>query len=79
LKNNNNNNPLPLPSSGFEGSLRGDFNSPPGKNAEGLDPNIKKLVNALIGVNLKINHVERETNHVKSTEFGRIKVEDLNE
>src|SRR6266498_3869633 len=55
LGNNNNNNfppSPPLPSSGFEGSLGGDFNPPSGGNAEGLDPNVVALVNALTGVNL---------------------------
>ena len=86
---NNNNNPpsgnnnlpllplLPLP--GFGGWLGGGFNLPPGGNAERLDPNIAALVNALIGANLGINHVERESNHVKLTEFGGIEAEDPNE
>ena len=30
-------------------------------------------------VNLEINHVERESNHVKPTEFGGTEVEDPNE
>ena len=78
--NNNNNPPLlpPLPLSGFEGGLGGGFNPPPGGNAEGLDLNVAALVNVLIGANLSINHVERESNHVKLTEFGGIEAEDPN-
>src|SRR6266542_2714307 len=72
--NNNNNNPLPLPPPlpppGFGGGLGGGFNSPLGENAGGLDPNVAALVNALTGANLGVNHVEKESNHVKPTEFG---------
>ncbi len=80
--NNNNNNPLPLPSlplSGFEEGLGGGFNPPLGRNARRLDPNIAALVNALTGANLGINYVERESNHVKLTEFEGIEAEDPNE
>ncbi len=79
-ENNNNNNPPlpPLPPSGFGGGLGGGFNSPPG-NTKGLDPNVAALVNALTGANLEINHIERESNHVKSTEFGGTEAEDPNE
>src|SRR6266540_3435505 len=73
LGNNNNNNPSLLPlllSLGFEEGLRGGFNPPPGGNAGGLDPNVVALINALTGVNLGTNHVDRESNHVKPTEFG---------
>src|SRR6266498_3587920 len=75
-ENNNNNNPLPpLLPPGF----RGGFNPPPGGNARGLDPNVAALVNVLTGANLGINHVERESNHVKPTEFGGTEAEDPNE
>ncbi len=79
-RNNNNNNPSPsfsLP--GFREGLEGDFNPPLGENARGLDPNIAVLVNALTGANLGINHVERESNHVKLIEFERTEAEDPNE
>ncbi len=80
-ENNNNNNPLSslLLSSGFEGGLEGGFYPLSGGNAEGLDPNVVALVNALIGANLGINHVERESNHVKSTEFRGTEAKDSNE
>src|SRR6266498_2581559 len=72
-ENNNNNNPpsppLLLPPPGFEEGLEGGFNPPLGRNARGLDPNVAALVNALTGANLGVNHVERESNHVKPTEF----------
>src|SRR6266540_6054699 len=77
--NNNNNNPSPLPPlppPGFGGGLGGGFNPPPRENAGGLDPNVAVLVNALIGANLEINHVDRESNHVKLTEFGGTEAED---
>ena len=77
--NNNNNPPPPLPLLGFGEGLGGGFNSPPGGNARGLDPNIAALVNALTGANLGINHVERESNHIKLTEFRGIEAEDPNE
>src|SRR6266540_1939231 len=82
--NNNNNNPLPppplspLPPPGFGGGLGGGFNPPPGGNAEGLDLNVAALVNVLTGANLGVNHVERESNHVKLTEFGGTEAEDPN-
>src|SRR6266542_2010890 len=71
FENNNNNNPLlpPLSPPGFGGGLEGEFNPPPEGNARGLDPNVAALVNALTGTNLEINHIERESNHVKPTEF----------
>ncbi len=78
LRNNNNNLPL-LPLSGFERGLGEGFNPPLGGNARGLDLNIAVLVNTLAGVNLKINHVKRESNHVKLTEFRGTVAEDLNE
>ena len=67
--NNNNNNlpPSSFSSSGFGGGLGGDFNPPSRENPRGLDPNVTALVNALTGVNLEINYVKRESNHVKST------------
>jgi len=55
------------------------FNSPPEGNAKGLDPNIAVLVNTLTKANLRINHVKRESNYVKLTEFGRTEAKDLNE
>ncbi len=79
--NNNNNNSLPppsLPLSGFGKGLRGGFNLPLEGNAGELDPNVAALVNALTGANLGINHVERESNHVKPTEFGGMEAEDPN-
>ncbi len=81
LGNNNNNNPplLPLPLSGFREGLGGSFNLPLGENARGLDLNVTALVNALTGANLEINHIERESNYVKLTEFGGTEVEDSNE
>src|SRR6266542_2651024 len=86
LGNNNNNNLLSLPPSlpllsppGFEGGLGGGFNPLPGGNAEGLDPNVTALINALAGANLGVNHVDRESNHVKLTEFGGTEAEDPNE
>jgi len=78
--NNNNNNPsLSLLSSGFGGGLEGGFNLPSEGNAGGLDLNVAALVNALTEANLGINHIDRESNHVKSTEFGRTEAEDPNE
>ena len=76
--NNNNNLPLLLPPEFREG-LGGGFNLPSGKNAGGLDPNIVALINILTGANLEINQVEKESNHVKLTEFGRMEAEDPNE
>ncbi len=76
--NNNNNPPPPLPSSGFGEGLGGGFNPPPGGNAGGLDPNVAVLVNTLTGANLGINHVDRESNHVKPTEFRETEAEDPN-
>ncbi len=78
--NNNNNNPL-LPlllPPGFRGGLKGGFNSLSRRNAGGLDPNVAVLVNVLIGANLEINHVERESNHIKLTKFRRTEAEDPN-
>ncbi len=75
-ENNNNNNLLSL---GFREGLGGGFNPSPGRNVEGLDPNVAALVNALIGANLGINHIERESNHIKLTEFRRTEAEDPNE
>src|SRR6266498_1387063 len=82
--NNNNNNPplpplSPLLPSGFGGGLGGGFNPPPRGNVGRLDPNVAALVNALIGANLGINHVDRESNHVKPTEFRGTEAEDPNE
>src|SRR6266542_4155888 len=83
--NNNNNNPPPppplppLPPPGFRGGLGGGFNSSPGGNARGLDPNVAALVNVLTGANLGVNHVERESNHIKLTEFRETEAENPNE
>jgi len=77
--NNNNNPPLSLPLSGFGEGLGGGFNSLSEGNARGLDSNVAALVNALTRINLEINHVERESNHVKLTEFGETEAEDPNE
>ncbi len=77
--NNNNNPPLLLLLPGFRRGLGGGFNPPPEGNARGLDPNVAALVNALTGANLGINHIERESNHVKLTEFRRTEAEDSNE
>ncbi len=77
--NNNNNPPPPLPPSEFGGGLGEGFNPPPGGNIGGLDLNVAALVNVLTGANIGINHVERESNHVKLTEFGGTEAEDLNE
>ncbi len=79
LGNNNNNNSPLLLLSGFEGGLEGGFNLPSKGNAKELDPNVTALVNTLTGANLRINHIERESNHVKLTEFGRTEAEDPNE
>src|SRR6266511_3224309 len=78
--NNNNNNPPPppLPPPGFEGGLGGGFNSSSGGNVGGLDPNVAALVNALTGANLGVNHVERESNHIKLIEFRGTEAEDPN-
>src|SRR6266542_5326918 len=82
--NNNNPPPLPpplppLPPPGFRGGLGGGFNPPPGGNVGRLDPNVTALINALAGTNLGVNHVDRESNHVKPTEFGGTEAEDPNE
>src|SRR6266498_5266586 len=70
---NNNNNNLPLlPSLGFRENLEGRFNSSLRGNPGGLDPNVAALVNALTRINLRINYVEKESNHVKLTKFERI-------
>jgi len=80
LGNNNNNNPPPLlPSLGFGGELGRGFNPLPEGNVGGLDPNVVVLVNALARTNLGINHVERESNYIKPTEFGGTEVENPNE
>ncbi len=79
LENNNNNNLLLLPSSGFKGGLGRGFNLPLEENAERLDPIVTALVNILVGANLGINYIERESNHVKLTEFGGTEAEDPNE
>ena len=80
-ENNNNNNPplLPLPPPEFRGSLGENFNLSPRGNARGLDLNVAALVNVLTGANLGINHAERESNHIKLTEFGETEAEDPNE
>ncbi len=80
--NNNNNNPSLLPPllpPGFGGGLGGGFNPPLRGNVEGLDPNVAALVNALAGTNLGVNHIDRESNHVKPTEFRGMEAEDPNE
>ncbi len=79
--NNNNNNPLPPPllPPRFGGGLGGDFNPPPRRNAEGLDPNVAVLVNTLTGANLGINHAERKSNYIKLIEFRGTEAEDPNE
>ncbi len=76
---NNNNPPSSYPPSGFGEDLREGFNLPSGGNAKGLDLNVAALVNALTEANLGINHVEREFNHVKPTEFEETEAEDFNE
>ena len=79
-ENNNNNNPPPLLSlSGFGEGLGGGFNLLSERNARGLDSNVATPVNVLIRANLGINHVKRELNHIKLTEFGRIEAENPNE
>src|SRR6266498_2493774 len=78
-ENNNNNNSPSLPLSGLEGGLGGGFNLPSGGNAGGLDSNVAALVNALTGANLGINHVDRELNHIKLTEFRETEAKDPNE
>ncbi len=67
---NNNNPPL--------GNNNGN-NLPSGKNAEGLNPNVIALINALTEANLGINYVERESNHIKLIEFRGTEAEDFNE
>ncbi len=81
LGNNNNNNPLSslLSPPGFKGGLGEGFNLPPRGNVRGLDPNVAALVNTLIGANLGINHVKRESNHIKPTKFRGTEAEDPNE
>ncbi len=78
-ENNNSNNLPPLPPSGFRGELEGGFNLPSGRNARGLNLNVVALVNVLTGVNLGMNYIKRESNHVKLTEFRRMEAEDSNE
>ena len=77
-ENNNNNNMLLLLLPGFGGGLERGFNLPSGGNTRGLDPNIVALINVLTGVNLGINHVERESNHVKPTKFRGTEAKDSN-
>ncbi len=77
--NNNNSSPLSLLLLGFRKGLRGGFNPPSGENTRGLDPNVAALVNVLTGANLGINHVERESNHIKLTEFRETEAENPNE
>ncbi len=67
---------MPLPLLGFEGGLRRGFNPSSERNLERLDSNMTVLVNALTGVNLKINHAERKSNHVKLTEFREMEAKD---
>ncbi len=67
-----------MPLLGFEGDLEEGFNPLPEENTEGLDLNIVALVNVLTGANLKINYIEKESNHVKPTEFEGMEVEDPN-
>jgi|SRR6266542_6749371 len=77
--NNNNNNSLSsLLLLGFGEDLREGFNLPSEGNVGELNPNIAVLVNALTGANFEINHIKKESNHVKLTEFERIEVEDSN-
>ncbi|SRR6266542_167187 len=64
--NNNNNNLLLLLLPEFEGGLGGGFNLLSGENTRELDPNVAVLVNALAGVNLRINHIKRESNYMNS-------------
>src|SRR6266540_6527446 len=71
----NNNNPL----SEFGKGLERGFNLLSGRNVRGLDSNVVALINILIEANLGINHVERESNHVKPTKFRGTEIEDLNE
>src|SRR6266540_5153149 len=80
-ENNNGNNPppSPLPPPGFGGGLGRGFNPLLEGNAGGLDLNVAALVNALTEANLGINHIERESNHIKPTEFGETEAEDPNE
>ncbi|SRR6266542_2228467 len=78
LENNNNNN-LPLLLLEFGEDLEKGFNLSPRKNLRWLDPNMVILVNALIEINFRVNHVERESNYIKLIEFRKIEVEDLNE
>src|SRR6266542_2507799 len=76
--NNNNNSPPLLPPPGFRGGLGEGFNLPLRGNARGLDPNVAALVNALTGANLGINHVKRESNHIKLTKFRGTEAKDPN-
>ncbi len=78
LENNNNNNPPLLLSLEFGEGLEEGFNLPPRGNMKRLDPNIAALVNALGEANLRVNHVKRESNHIKLIEFGGIEAEDPN-
>jgi len=76
---NNNNSLLLLPLLEFREGFGEGFNPPLGENLKELDFNIIVLVNALIGVNLGINHVKGELNHIKLIEFRKIEIKDLNE
>jgi len=77
--NNSNNLPLLLSLSKFEGELEEGFNLPPEGNLGRLDPNVVALVNILTGANLRMNHIEKESNHVKLIEFRKTEAENPNE
>jgi len=77
--NNNNNNLLLLLSlSGFKKEFEREFNPLSGKNLKALDLNMIVLVNVLVEVNLKINHIEKKSNHVKLIKFEKTEVKNLN-
>ncbi len=60
--------------------MRRGFNLPSEEKVGGLDRNVTALVNALTRANLRINHIERKSNHIiKLTEFERMEAEDPNE
>ncbi len=77
-ENNNVNNLLSLLLLGFEGGLEEGFNPPSEENIGGLDSNVVVLVNILTEVNLGVNYVERESNHIKLTKFEGMKAENPN-